>query len=294
MFTVFRKIKNIVPTYHEHGLDGLFYSILRNLGFKCRYHNFIDKRLHILTKKIEKISNDVVMWGPYKGTKLLNPSRSMGIAGGTEGATWFVDAPNRLIGLYEYEVQKKLIELVKKHEFEYFINFGAADGYHLISILRQKFVKKGLAFEINSDERKFLQKTADINSVSDKIQIFEKANLKYIKDNFSEEMLNKTLFLIDIEGDEFDLLDDDALKFLSKSILVIENHDFMIKNKEKVNSYFSNIKKHFNLEYLKYSSRNPNVVSELNNFLEMDRWIMMSEGRPPSTMPWLVLTPKSK
>ena len=255
-----------MPTYHEHGLDGLFYSILRNLGFKCRYRNFIEKRRHILTKKIEKISNDVVMWGPYKGNKLLNSSH------------WFVDTPNRLIGLYEYEVQKKLIELVKKHEFEYFINFGAADGYHLISILRQKFVKKGLAFEINLDERKFLQKTADINSVSDKIQIFEKANLKYIKDNFSEEMLNKTLFLIDIEGDEFDLLDDDALKFLSKSILVIENHDFMIKNKEKVNSYFSNIRKHFNLEYLKYSSRNPNVVSELNNFLEMDRWIMMDEA----------------
>ena len=188
MFTVFRKIKNIVPTYHKHGLDGLFYSILRNLGFKCRYHNFIDKRLHILTKKIEKISNGVVMWGPYKGTKLLNSSH------------WFVDTPNRLIGLYEYEVQKKLIELVKKHEFEYFINFGAADGYHLISILRQRFVKKGLAFEMSSDGRKFLQKTADINSVSDKIQIFEKANLKYIKDNFSEEMLSKTLFLIDIEG----------------------------------------------------------------------------------------------
>ena len=221
------------------------------------------------------------MWGPYKGTKLLNQT------------FWFVDTPNRLIGLYEYEVQKKLIELVKKHEFEYFINFGAADGYHLISILRQRFVKKGLGFEISSEGRKFLQKTADINSVSDKIEIFEKANLEYIREKFSEEMLSKTLFLIDIEGDEFDLLDDDALKFLSKSTLVIENHDFMIKNKEKINNYFSNIKKYFNLEYLKYSSRNPNVVSELNNFLEMDKWIMMDEARP-SNMTWLVLTPKNK
>ena len=88
-------------------------------------------------------------------------------------------------------------------------------------------------------------------------------------------MLSKTLFLIDIEGDEFDLLDDDALKFLSKSILVIENHDFMIENKEKINSYFSNIRKHFNLEYLKYSSRNPNVVSELNNFSKTELLIFL-------------------
>lgn len=283
MFTVFKKIKNIIPTYHKHGLDGLFYSMLRNLGFKCRYHNFIDKRLHNLTKEIEKISNNVVMWGPYKGTKLLDSSNAN---------HWFVDTPNRLIGLYEYEVQKKLIELTKNDQFEYFINFGAADGYHLISILKQGFVKKGLAFEMNPDGRKFLQKTADVNSVSDKIEIYEKADLTYIKDKFSEEMLIKTIFLIDIETDEFDLLDDDALKFLSKSVLLIENHDFMYKNKEKVNNYFSNIKKYFNLEYLKYASRDPNIIPELNNFREMDRWIMMDEGRP-STMTWLILTPKN-
>ena len=195
MFTIFRKIKNIIPTYHQHGLDGMFYSILRNLRFKCRYHNFIDKRLHILTKEIEKISSNIVMWGPYKGMKLLNSSNAN---------HWFIDTPNRLIGLYEYEVQKKLIELTENKKFEYLVNFGAADGYHLISIVKKGFVKKGLAFEMNPDGRKFLQKTAEVNSVSDKIEIHEKADLKYIRNNFSVDMLAKTLFLIDIETDEFD------------------------------------------------------------------------------------------
>ena len=284
MFTIFRKIKNIIPTYHQHGLDGMFYSILRNLRFKCRYHNFIDKRLHILTKEIEKISSNIVMWGPYKGMKLLNSSNAN---------HWFIDTPNRLIGLYEYEVQKKLIELTENKKFEYLVNFGAADGYHLISIVKKGFVKKGLAFEMNPDGRKFLQKTAEVNSVSDKIEIHEKADLKYIRNNFSVDMLAKTLFLIDIETDEFDLLDENALKFLSKSVLLIENHDFMYENKEKIKNYFSNIKKYFNLEYLKYASRDPNIIPELNNFREMDRWIMMDEGRP-STMTWLILTPKGE
>ena len=283
MFAVLRKIKNIIPTYHQHGLDGLFYSMLRNLKFKCRYHNFIDKRLHTLTKEIEKISKNIVMWGPYKGTKLLNSANEN---------HWFIDTPNRLIGTYEYEVQKKLIELTKKNLFEYLINFGAADGYHLISILKHGLVKKGLAFEINPDGREYLKKTAELNSVSDKIQIFEKADLTYLKSNFSEEMLSKSIFLIDIETDEFDLLDEDAFKFLSKSVLVIENHDFMYNDKKKIEKYFANIKKYFDLEYLHYASRDPNKIPELNRFREMDRWIMMDEGRP-STMTWLILTPKN-
>ena len=66
----------------------------------------------------------------------------------------------------------------------------------------------------------------------------------------------------------------------------------MYKDKEKVNTYFSNIKKYFNLEYLNYASRDPNIIPELNSFREMDRWIMMDEGRP-STMTWLILTPKN-
>ena len=105
-------------------------------------------------------------------------------------------------------------------------------------------------------------------------------------------ILSKSIFLIDIETDEFDLLDEDAFKFLSKSVLVIENHDFMYNDKKKIEKYIANIKKYFDLEYLHYASRDPNKIPELNRFREMDRWIMMDEGRP-STMTWLILTPKN-
>ena len=279
MKIILRKIKNIIPTLKEHGLDGLYYSILRIFGSKIRYVNYLDKRRYKLTKEMVKISNNVVMWGPYKGLKLLDYSH------------WFKeDAPMRLIGTYELEVQEKLTEIAKDKKFDIFVNFGAADGYHLLSILKKGYVNKAIAFEKNPEGRKLLRKTSEINGVSEKLEIYETANMDYFYENSQNLDFSKILFLIDIEGDEFTVLDDKAMQLLSKSTLLIENHDFLFKDKSLVDIYFENIKKYFKLEKVKYGGRNPHQIKEISHLREDDRWLMMGEGRP-SDMVWLYLSP---
>jgi hypothetical protein len=279
MNVLLRKIKNIFPTLKEHGLDGLYYSILRILGSKITFVNYIDKRRNKLAKEMVKISNNIVMWGPYKGLKLLSYSH------------WFKeDAPMRLIGTYELEVQEKLVEITKDKKFDIFVNFGAADGYHLLSILKKGYVKKAIAFEKNPLGRKLLRKTAEINEVSQNLEIYETANMSYFYENSENLDFLKILFLIDIEGDEFNILDERALKLLSKSTLLIENHDFLFKDKELIKTYFKNIDKYFKLEKIKYGGRNPHQIKEISHLREDDRWLMMGEGRP-SDMVWLYLCP---
>lgn len=279
MKVILRKIKNILPTLKEHGLDGLYYSLLRIFGSKITFVNYLDKRRNKLAKEMVTLSNNVVMWGPYKGLKLLNYSH------------WFKeDAPMRLIGTYELEVQEKLVEITKDKKFDLFVNFGAADGYHLLSILKKGYVNKAIAFEKNPEGRKLLRKTAEINGLSEQLEIYESANMDFFYQNSKILDFSKILFLIDIEGDEFTLLDESALKLLSKSTLLIENHDFLFKNKELVNTYFDNINKFFNLEKIKYGGRNPHQIKEISHFREDDRWLMMAEGRP-SDMVWLYLSP---
>ena len=279
MKIILRKIKNIIPTLKEHGLDGLYYSILRIFGSKITYVNYLDKRRNKLAKEMVKISNNIVMWGPYKGLKLLDYSH------------WFKeDAPMRLIGTYELEVQEKLIEITRDGKFDTFVNFGAADGYHLLSILKKGYVNKAIAFEKNPEGRKLLRKTAEINGVSEKLEIYETANMDYFYENSKNLNFSKILFLIDIEGDEFTVLNDSALKLLSKSTLLIENHDFLFHDKELVNTYFDNINKYFKLEKVKYGGRNPHEIKEISYLREDDRWLMMGEGRP-SDMVWLYLSP---
>ena len=72
--------------------------------------------------------------------------------------------------------------------------------------------------------------------------------------------------------------------------MLIENHDFLFKNKDLVNTYFDNISKYFKMEKVKYSGRNPHQIKEISYLREDDRWLMMGEGRP-SDMVWLYLSP---
>ena len=77
------------------------------------------------------------------------------------------------------------------------------------------------------------------------------------------------------------------------SYLIIENHDFMQTNKNLIIAFQKNIEKYFNIEIIEQSSKNPFKIDELKRFNELEKWLMMNEGRPQS-MNWIYLTPKHK
>ena len=76
-------------------------------------------------------------------------------------------------------------------------------------------------------------------------------------------------FLIDIEGDEFSILNKENLKKLSRSRLIIEFHP--TKDENKNTNFLNNLKSHFNLEILKTSGRDLSFYNELKNFDDIDR-----------------------
>ena len=84
--------------------------------------------------------------------------------------------------------------------------------------------------------KKNLRKNIKINNLSKKIDIYGKASSKQINDCLNKNELTKTLFLVDIEGGEFDIFNKNNIQTFKNSVLVIENHDFMIKNKKKSKS----------------------------------------------------------
>ena len=104
--------------------------------------------------------------------------------------------------------------------------------------------------------------------------------------------MRQSLFLIDIEGEEFKMLNEENISMLKESILVIENHSFLSKN-EHVKRFFELIKKYYNLEILNNGSRNPYNIKEIDDFDDDEKWLMMSENRK-QTMDWLILIPKVK
>ena len=277
-----KRIKKLKEIRAVYGWQGIINKFLRKLRLIEKHDYFLGEKLDKLENEIMKISNNLVLNGHYKDTYLSCKTN------------WKSrDNCSKLLGIYESQVQDKIIQEQKKNNLINIVNFGAADGYHILGLIKKGYFENGYAFEIDKITKNYLEENINKNNLDGKIKTFFEANFDIIFKNISDNDLKKTLFLIDIEGQEFELLNENILKRLMHSYLLIENHDFIQPNKNLTNIFQQNIKRFFNIEIIEYSSKNPFQINLLKNFSEIDKWLMMNEGRP-QTMHWIYLTPKHK
>ncbi|CAO6130822.1 hypothetical protein MCEMSEM45_00269 [Candidatus Pelagibacterales bacterium] len=233
-----------------------------------------------ITKKLAEITKNRIYSGPYKSTYMgSNNHRGQ-------------DFPAKLLGIYECQVQEKIIELQKKKKLKYIINFGSADGFHILGLMNNKFFKNGIAFEINSKIRKDLINNIKKNNLFRKIKVFGKADFNQIIKIISIKDFKHILFLVDIEGDEFNLFNTENLKYFENSYLIIENHEVFINEKKIIKNFFKLLNKKFIVEKLNHASKNPFNIKEIQDLNEDEKWLAMSECRPKSH-DWLVCYPKN-
>ena len=275
-----KKFKKYRKIHKINGLDGIwFYFINKNIT-KTGFSNFIDKKKNLLGTKIEKLSKSKILYGPYAGTKIVN---SYGWSN--------VDFAAKYLGTYESHIQQKIIFLSKKFKLKNFVDLGAAEGFHIISLLKKKYFSKGIAFEISEKSRNLLKKNALTNNVSNKLSIFATAKFETLQKNLVKINHSKTLFLIDIEGNEFYLFNKEFCNYFSKCIFIVEDHNFNIVNKKKLKNFYEITKKNFKIEVIRDVPKNPFEFKILDKFSDDEKYLMMSEARP-ETMRWLILYPK--
>ena len=254
------KNTNLTDIIHWKNLDQIFYQ----------------KRKSI-TDKIYKIFSGKVCGGPYKDLKLTNKEN------------WSIDLGSKVLGIYELEVQETIKRLCIKKNIKIFINYGSAEGFHLTGVLKKKFAKFGIGIEIDQKSISILKKNFKLNNISSQFKILEKLSLNKINEFVSIKDMKNTLFLIDIEGNEYELINSSNIKFIKKSHLIIEIHPFL-SNSSKNKRFINLLKKNFKVQTFTSSSRNPHVKG-LENLTDDERWMIVSEGRPMQ-MSWLVCGPK--
>ena len=108
------------------------------------------------------------------------------------------------------QVINKIIYCSKNYDT--FIDIGAADGYYAIGAVFSNLFSKSICFEISEKGWIIIEENSILNGVYDRIKIFGIANTNSIKNVLKSD--TEALILIDIEGDEFDLLSDDFLLWL--------------------------------------------------------------------------------
>ncbi len=280
ILSLIKKIYLIPKVFKFEGIYGLFLRFLKNLGYQIKYDH-IAERKYILEKELIKITNNRVIHGVYKDVYLNCKSNWGGY-----------DFSSKLLGCYEEQIQKKILEIQNRFGLINFVNFGSADGYHIIGSVKNLNFKKGFAFERDKETKKFLVDNLKENGLLDKISVYNDANFNKVVELLDQKELEKTIFLIDIEGNEFDLINNYDLKNLKNSYFIIEDHNFYLNDKTKIIDFNKKINAYFNVEKLDNNGRNPFKYKIINKFNDDDRWLIMSEGRPEK-MSWIVLTPKN-
>lgn len=237
----------------------------------------IASRRIFLSNKLNKEFNGIIRYGPFKDFRFVDKS-------------WWgtTDRGSMLLGLYEQEVLKSLQNIPEKYEI--FIDLGAADGYYGIGVLINGLFKKSYCYEMSSEGQKTIEKNAKLNNCLDKIEIRGFADKDFYHQLSPYEIDTSVLF-VDIEGGEFDLLDKNLLKNFSKSIIFIEIHDWVLKERNRSLDEFENlIKEFFSIKKLTTSARDLSSFNELKDMCDTDRWLICSEGRG-KLMSWWRLDP---
>lgn len=265
--------------YSRHGFVGFVNVLLGKIGFKYRLKTPLDRIIFYHGKRIESLSKNKILNGYYKNTHLqINKNWSS------------YDTASKFLGLYEKEVQDEIINIQKnkKNKKKYFVNLGAGEGYHLIGLLSKKLFSFGVAYEIDPIAKKILKENLVKNKLSNKASLLNKADENFLENSFPKKLkLKDCFFLIDIEGDEFKLLNKYNLNKLKESVLIIELHDFYFSPKKLI----SELNKIFKTKIITTKNRDLSNFKEIEDLHDTEKWLLVNEGRPKK-MQWIVCTQK--
>lgn len=252
---------------------------------KKNYQNeTIWQRKKRISVEVMQLLRNTVKYGPYKGVKFTNNIKHL----------FYSDYPAYLFGLYEHDIVKILTSYnYKKHNIKNFVNIGASVGYHAIGLIKNNFYKSAICFEKDKKIRNILKKNIKLNKCEKKIKIFSEAKKDFHLKICQNMDLKKTMFLIDIEGGEFEILDSSSIKFLSDCFLIIEVHHWVNNFYNKYKNLLKILLRHFKINFITYPENDLKINSfqELKEFNDDNRYLICSEHRP-SQMRYLLCRPK--
>ena len=155
-----------------HLTNYFFYIFFNN---KLHIDTPLEKYKKFLAAEIVRITNKKIINGIYKSVYLNFESH------------WnILDFASKLLGFYEQQVQEKIIALQKKYNLTNIVNIGAGEGYHIVSLIKNKFFEKGLAYEINTEGQNIIKKNLLDNNISGKVSVFGEGNFYSINKNIKK------------------------------------------------------------------------------------------------------------
>ncbi len=194
----------------------------------------------------------------------------------------------KLIGSYEKELHS-ILGLIIVNQYAEIINIGCGEGYYSVGLSLQIPTAKVIAYDTNEEARKLCRKMAEINGVSDRIEIGTFCSASIL----NKYKFTKGFIICDCEGYEIELFNQSNVDNLASCDLLIETHDFIdITISDRIRSIFAEshvikiIKSLDDIEKARTYS-----FPQTEHFDLVTRRKIFAEGRP-AIMEWLFLSSK--
>ncbi len=158
---------------------------------------------------IKKRTNNTVAFGPFKGMKIDLDDTFFSIPLGA--------------GTFELEIHPAFAKL-SAFSFDQIINVGATEGYYVVGMSLKWPEATVYAFEKEEDYwRPKIAKLASDNLVADRVRIRGHCSPSDLVDLLKAD--KSTLLMLDVEGDEINLLDPVVINELCRTAILVELHE---------------------------------------------------------------------
>jgi hypothetical protein len=221
-----------------------------------------------------------VITGPFKDLKYICTSF---------GSALFP----KILGLYERELHPAVKEIIDSR-FDRMVDIGAAEGYYAIGLAMRCPGTSVIAFETASEGRILLREMAQLNGVSDRIDIRGHCNTLELA-RALETNEGHPLLICDCEGGEEELLDLDKVPALRDTAILVELHEFISRGiSRRIRDRFE---ASHTIEEIWTEERHAEEfpLSTLYTRLMSQKYLLwaLSEGRP-EVMNWFWMKPRKQ
>ena len=229
-------------------------------------------RTIFLARALLKLHGDKVHRGPFRDMTMIYREKEMISA--------FLP---RLLGFYEQDLHEA-IEAAIARGYAAVATIGCAEGYYSVGMARRMPSAHHYAFDIDPHARELCLEAATVNGVADRLTIAGECDHAEIAKLVTD---HASIFLIvDCEGAEDQLLDPVACPALLRADILVECHEFLVPGlTERLMQRFGGSHA---IQRIEQGARNPSVLPFLHESNDIDRWLVVMEGRP-KIMWWLVM-----
>ena len=249
------------------------------------FDNFITRKF--VTPYIRFRTGDKVASGPFKGMNYISGSVGSRLT-------------PKFLGTYELELAPTIEKICKKN-FDVIVDVGAAEGYYAVGMAMRNQKTKVIAFESEDTGRELIGEMAVKNRVAKRVDIRGHCGIGSLSDAISEN--KKCLVMMDIEGAEMELLDNDVVPKLNRCHILVEAHECVVPGvSDTIKNRFKNTHKINEIdERSRGMSDFPLAVPFIFRTLLKRYFIYNSMdearfdslvGRPEKNAGWLYLEPK--